>query len=114
MSRAALKDLAEDFYKNKIFIDRFLGREPNLLPNVFMCLMFLKPKQRMEMKRYSGMIYEYYDKAGQMAINGYPMFFSMRVMHKYDVPIFFRYYNKIKKAVEAVTGKKEATSGART
>jgi hypothetical protein len=31
-----------------------------------------------------GEIYEYMDKAGERAINGYPMFFSMRLLEKDD------------------------------
>lgn len=31
-----------------------------------------------------GLIYEYYSKAGPMAINGMPIFFSLRMMHRDD------------------------------
>lgn len=31
-----------------------------------------------------GMVYEYMDKAGEMAINGFPMFLSCKFVHKED------------------------------
>ncbi len=100
--KKALRELAEDIVKERVFVDRYLGQEANLIHSVFMPLMFLNKKQFREMKRDCGMIYEYYDKAGRMAINGFPMFFSMRYVHKKDVPIVFKYVKKLKKALEGV------------
>lgn len=39
---------------------------------------------RVEYFRDIGLIYEYLDKAGPRSINGYPIFFSMRIMHRDD------------------------------
>lgn len=45
-----------------------------------------------------GLIYEYMDKAGPMAMNGRPMFFSMNIMHVDDATKALEAYEKEKAA----------------
>ena len=62
-----------------------------------------------EMKYYKeeqlesiGLIYEYMDKAGPMAMNGGPMFISMHLLNKEDTDKMFSFYENFKKLREEV------------
>lgn len=49
-----------------------------------------------------GLVYEYLDKAGPMAINGLPIFYSLRLLNKTDTDKMFDYYFKYKDIREKV------------
>ena len=107
MTEAELKQIAVDLYDGKIFSDRhFSGPEEtkNLISVVFMPLgmgVFKTKKQVANL----GMVYEYLDKAGPRAINGFPMFISCRFLNKADAKKmfgFFEEYKKLKNSFMAV------------
>ena len=93
-----LKKIAMDLADGKIFTDRhFSQREAETLAQmVFMPLALMDEQQvPLFMAEQPHLIYEYYDKAGPRAINGYPMFFSMQWLRKDESIIMFEYYDKL-------------------
>jgi len=67
-----LKQLAIDVVENKVFTSNHLPKEAErFLCNIFMPLIFMEdpPKDL-------ALVYEYLEKAGPRAINGYPIFDS--------------------------------------
>jgi hypothetical protein len=82
-----LAQLVMDLCDNKVFTSAHLTTEDqeNMTPMVFMPLalggLASLPKREVEQV---GLIYEYLDKAGTRGVNGYPCFFSMRVLNKED------------------------------
>jgi hypothetical protein len=57
---------------------------PEMLASVFVILGLGGLQQANIDPETIGMIYEYMDKAGERGINGYPMFFSCKLIHKDD------------------------------
>lgn len=101
MSKEMIGKIAEDLFREKIFTDKHLGDSANtLLPQVFVPLTLMEPERIAPMIDDIGAIIEYYDKACQMAINGYPVFFSCQLVHKDDWKEIVEAYIKIKDAVE--------------
>lgn len=100
-----LKQLAMDLYENKVFTDRHLLSSGNdyLIPSVFMpvALGAFSGKTQEEIKAEVGMIYEYYSEAGPRGINGYPCFFSFRILSPEDTEKMFKYYDDYSKIKEA-------------
>lgn len=57
----------------------------NLFGSVWMVMMFMDPKHLAEMAlKDITLLYEFTDKAGPRTINGYPSFFSCRMMNRDD------------------------------
>jgi len=56
-----------------------------MLPSIFMLIPLgaFAEYEKEELEQI-GIIYEYISEAGPWAVNGYPSFFSLRVMHKED------------------------------
>lgn len=77
-----LEALAWDIASGRVYTDR--DCPPNLIPNVFMPLMFIEDKSFFD---DLGFIYEYMDQAGPRSINGCPMFASMRCLNKADLKV---------------------------
>lgn len=102
MTDEELKQIARDLHTGKIFCDRHCP-SPEAVSQVFMILNFLNEEQLkdFEAKEFD-FFYEYLDKAGPVAVNGLPSFFSIRCLNKTDSARMFDYYNKIKAALEAV------------
>ena len=99
MTDQEIKQLAEDMYKGLVFTDRHI-QIPSDIPGVFMALSLMGKELSEELqKNPPGMIYEYMDKAGPMAINGMPMFLSFRLVSIDDTKKVLERYNKIKEAV---------------
>lgn len=83
-----LKQIALDLVDGKIFSDRHC-RSPEEIRSSFMVLSFLDEKSRKEMEDFQPeMFYEYLDKAGPRAINGNPMFTSIKMLSKEECKIF--------------------------
>ncbi len=102
MTDQEAKQLAEDMYKGLVFTDRHVQRKEDI-PGVFMPLALMDSKFVEELqKNPPGMIYEYMDKAGPMAMNGMPMFLSCRMISIDDAKKVFERYNKIREAIESV------------
>lgn len=99
MTDQEIKQLAEDIYKGLVFTDRHVQTSDDV-SRVFMTLVLMGKELSDELKENPpGMIYEYMDKAGPMAINGMPMFLSCRLASIDDTKKVFEHYNKIKEAV---------------
>jgi hypothetical protein len=97
-----IKKLADDIYKGIVFTDRHI-QNPDDISRVFMPLVLLSEEQIEEFKaNMPGMIYEYMDKAGPMAMNGMPIFPSFRLLSKEDAKKVDEKYLQIKNAVEKV------------
>lgn len=94
-----IKQLAEDMYKGLIFTDKHLRAKEELsmvfLPFVFMGKEFIDELN----ENPPGMIYEYMDKAGPMAVNGMPIFLSLKMTSIDDTKKIFEHYHKIKEAI---------------
>lgn len=102
MTDQEIKQLAEDMYKGLVFTDRHVQIQSDI-PAVFMALALMGKELAEELqKNPPGMIYEYIDKAGPMAINGMPMFFSLQLVSINDTKKVFEQYNKIREAVEKI------------
>ena len=102
MTDDEIRKLAEDMYKGLIFTDRHLENQKEL-PMVFMPLALMDKELIGELvKNPPGMIYEYLDKAGPMAINGMPMFLSLKMTSVDDAKKVFDHYHKIKEAVQTL------------
>jgi hypothetical protein len=97
-----LKKLALDYYKGLIFSDRQC-RTPEDARSVFMILFFMNKKQLEALqKNPPKLIFEYYDKATPMAVNGYPTFFSCSFLSEEEFKKFAEFYDKIKGSVDEV------------
>jgi hypothetical protein len=88
LSDDELREFVNDFTSGLIFSNvhfRSAEEEKSLLGSVFMPLVFgALSRYSVEEIQNIGLMYEHINKAGPMAINGYPIFFSMRLMHKDD------------------------------
>lgn len=97
-----VKKLADDMYRGLVFTDRHI-QNPGDISRVFMPLALLKKEQIEELKiEDPGMVYEYMDKAGPMAIDGMPMFCSFRFLSQEDAKKVIEKYLQIKEVIEKV------------
>lgn len=98
MTNEEIYQVAKDYVDQKIFASFQIKKEEmDRLPQIFMCLLFLK-KEDIEKLKNHAFIYEYYDKASPSGINGYPIFFSARWINKENYPKFIEYVNKLKES----------------
>ena len=121
-----LKTIAKDLYNGDIYTDRHCMDHE--LTQRFMPLLFMGPgtnssddtsekrdnliykllEQEIETKYYQeyvsniGLVFEYLDKRGPMALNGGPMFMSCRFLTRDDTKKMFEYYEKYKELRESV------------
>jgi hypothetical protein len=99
MTDQEIKTLAEDMYKGLIFTNMHIERQEDI-SMVFVPLVLAGKGLVEELaKNPPGMIYEYMDKAGPMAVNGMPIFFSFKIASIDDTKKVFEHYHKIKEAV---------------
>jgi len=102
MTNEELKRLAEDICENRVFTDRHINeKDAELTPMIFMPLGLgalstidldnVQVKKKRKEIDEMAMIYEYISEAGPRGINGYPCFFSMKVLTKSDWPKFVEY-----------------------
>jgi len=104
LTKEEQKQLALDIFQKKVFVDRFIkdDGDPRL---IFMVLSFMDEEQfkgLLAVLGESGMIYEYYDKAGPLSMGGYPSFFSMKVLNTEQANYVLETYRELKKSTEAV------------
>lgn len=97
-----IKELAEDIFKSSVFTERHINEnDVRLLQSIFMPLVLgALSGITEEQQKQVGMIYEYLEKAGPRSVNGYPVFFSMKILHIDDSEEVWDMYFKMKKAVE--------------
>lgn len=97
-----LKQIALDIHSGKIFTDRHIKNSVDV-PRVFMILSLLNRKQINELKNSNpGLIYEYIEKAGSIAVNGYPSFLSYKTLSQKEFKKVMSYHKKIEEAIKAV------------
>jgi len=97
-----IKELATDVFKDKVFFSTMLQEhEMHLLSSVFLPITFMDEPQIEQIKKDNvAAFYEYYDKAGPRAINGLPMFTSMRTITEEDLKKMGGVLVKLKEAVD--------------
>jgi hypothetical protein len=86
MSDADLRKFIQDYLGNMIFTSAHIRPiQQTMLGQIFMPILFgaFEDYREQDLEQI-GIIYEYYNKAGPMSINGYPMFVSMRLLHALD------------------------------
>ena len=92
-----IKEIAVDFAEGKIFSNLHVQNQ-NDLSSVFMIMIFLNEEQRQELVDDDIIfMYEYFDKANPISVNGYPTFFSCHFMTKED---FYQMWVEYQKYVE--------------
>lgn len=114
MEDIELKQLAIDISENKVFgtfhmKEREMERDTERdIGAVFMPFLFMSDEQRKEMVD-KGVIhlYEYYDKAGPISVNGMPSFFSMWQIVKEDWIKIMKYIREYEARVSSFLDKKE-------
>lgn len=93
---------ARDIYTGQIFTDRHLGNQAHSMTgSVFMILHFI-PNETLRgiMRDKPGMFFEYLDKANPLAVNGFPTFFSVRIMNEEQAEYVWEKYRQIKAAMD--------------
>jgi len=102
LSEEEIGNLAEGIYRGSVFTDRHV-HNPGDVSMVFMPLALIEGETLERLRKDPpGMIYEYMDKAGPMAINGMPMFLSLRMTNQEDAKKVFERVRKIEEAVKGV------------
>jgi hypothetical protein len=104
MTEQEQKQIAIDIAQDRIFTDRHIhGTDGNILGMVFMTLLFMEEADKLitaEEAKKGGFIYEYWNKAGPRAINGYPMFSSHRLVKAKDARKIWKYVRQYQKMTE--------------
>ena len=78
-SAVDLKQLACDILDGLVFTDRHVpAGEGDMLKHIFKPLAFMSPTQASLYFDRVALLYEYGDQAGELGVNGYPVFFSMK------------------------------------
>jgi hypothetical protein len=97
-----LKEIALQLYRGQIFTSEHIAppQQEAMLPMVFLPIVLgglatIEPTS-------IGLVYEYLEKAGPRSINGYPIFMSCKLLNLADTAIVLNYYDKYKKAMDAV------------
>ncbi|HSZ58476.1 MAG TPA: hypothetical protein VK797_22610 [Tepidisphaeraceae bacterium] len=89
-----LKALARDIYQGRVFTSSHIA-DPRDVGLVFMVLSL-----GAKIPPDTAFVYEYLDKAGERSINGYPTFFSCKLLNQAETEKLIGYFNAIKNAVE--------------
>lgn len=103
-----LKTIAKDIKGNLIFRSAYVSLgDQSLMSMIFMPLALMGPKESKQIVKdlKSGKVaefYEYYDKAGPRAINGYPIFVSFYTLGRDEVEKVNEYIKRLKTVEEAV------------
>ena len=99
MKLAELKKLAVDIVEGKVFGTwNIPSYDQHLVPLIFVPLSFMDAKQLKKLKRRKVVhVYEYLDKAAPKTVNGYPIFFSFRLLKKRDWKRLVRYVKRFEK-----------------
>lgn len=99
-----LKQLGSDLQSDKIFTTAHIREgDGSLIRSIFMALVFLNEEQTEKLKDDKvEILFEYYHKAGERSINGYPIFMSMQYMTHDEWVKVIEYHDKIKSAIEGI------------
>ena len=104
-SKEELKQIAVDMHAGRIFSsDHFHERElQQMLPLVFMCLMFGGAELRTWLKDNKiNLVYEYMSEAGPRMINGNPVFASVKFLNEDDHKTVREFIAKLQEAIDAI------------
>jgi len=71
---------------------------------------FMEKEDLLDIAKHSAMLYEYMDKAGPRAINGYPCFFSMRILWKENWEDLCNLIDKCEASKDAFISGEEGTA----
>lgn len=75
-----LRDLAIEIVEERVFI----ARSKPAVENAFGIVLSFLDREALEDADEWGMLYERYAKAGPRFVNGYPVFYSFKVLHMDD------------------------------
>lgn len=94
---STLKTLARDIVEGRVFCTYAMPAEAmRLLPMIFLPLAFMAPAERQKLINQDiAFFYEYYDKAGPQAVNGYPIFTSVRYLAPDEEDVLVSYLREI-------------------
>lgn len=94
LSEAELKQIALDLSGGKIFCDKHLGEDAQqmfksvFLPIALGALDYMTKEEKMQI----ALIYEYLSEAGPRSVNGYPSFFSFKLLRKDEAKKMWEFY----------------------
>lgn len=99
-----IKTLGVDLFSGKLFTTFHIEeRDHHLASSIFMPLVLMKQEDRDALAaKKPHVFYEYLDKAGPRAINGYPIFASVRFMVREDWVAVVAIANKMKEASDKI------------
>lgn len=94
-----MKKLVRDVIENKVFI----STDPKVVEISFMVIKFVSQDIMEEMEKAEIVaLYEYYDKALKMAINGHHIFMSFKCLSRDDYVRFCSMYKKAKSVWDSI------------
>lgn len=104
LPKEELDVIAMDMATDKIFSNFHIRKEDmDLLPSIFMLLFLGAFEGFDEDNEFPTMIYEYLSEAGPRAINGYPIFFSMKCLGLEDSEYVMERCNKIVETLKNIS-----------
>ena len=104
-----IKQLAFDTAKGKVFTSMMAlsnalfsdDGDLTILKRIFLPLWFLTAEQIEEIREYNPVIfYEYFDEASTLKTDGYPVFFSIRMLNGPEYRLFVRWVAAYERAVK--------------
>jgi hypothetical protein len=101
LSNKELVKLAQDIKGNLIFHSNMLDNL-GLIHSVFMPLALMEHEELVKIAPHVGLFYEYLTESGPRTINGYPIFTSVRMIHREDIPKLQEILNKLDRAEKSV------------
>ena len=100
-----LKELYLGLREGRIFCDRNIHRseQKQMTPSVFMGLALGGPGlwRRLKLSQ-ADLLYEEMSKAGPRSINGYPIFFSMKMLNRADTKRLWEIKQRVEAALDQV------------
>lgn len=101
MTEEEMGKLARDMAMEKVFTNLHVPEEDSgMLKSIFM-VAALGGLADVDAKQI-GMIYEYLDRAGPRSVNGYPIFMSLRMVHREQVGPLMERVGQISRMLEEV------------
>jgi len=100
-----LSEIARGIVKNEIFTSDHIhpNQRGRMISSVFMCAALGGFEGWTEDQLSQiGFLYAPIADAGPMAVNGYPMFFSMGYVNKHDARVIWQKVDVVKKAMEVI------------
>lgn len=100
-----LKTLAVDIHNRKVFTDLHLREDHKMIGSVFMPVgLGAFEEWTKEDIMTIGLVYEYLDKAGPMSVNGYPTFYSMKIISSEQMEKVWEFHDLYKEKMKEFHG----------